>query len=175
MMKWMLRLIFVVLFVVSAKADPDVWPFGSEMPFPWRGIQGTWAFTKDQKSMYMTFKVIKSSMGFNQLDMNLYDDECRVLAKGRGFEADGNWVKGLMTNQNGAADLAVSVHVFSDATMKDMYGESWHPEGKRSNTYTVINLTSYITNKTEVFQLEKKSYSPNTICIQKKKNEGLGY
>ena len=90
MMKWMLRLIFVVLFVVSAKADPDVWPFGSEMPFPWRGIQGTWAFTKDQKSMYMTFKVIKSSMGFNQLDMNLYDDECRVLAKGRGFEADGN-------------------------------------------------------------------------------------
>lgn len=168
MMRYLLSILFVLMIAVTGKADPDSWPWGAEMPFPWRGIQGTWAFYIDNDLTYMGLRTVRNTKGFNQLEMTLYQGKtCKVLSSGAGFEEE-RIVRGMILNPKGYAHM-VTIHVFSDATMKAINGDSWQPSIKRSKTYTVLNLSTVDYDFTETYELQKVHYSPFGICPQKKR------
>ncbi len=172
MMKILLSLFFTLFLNISAHAGPDSWPWGSEMPFPWKGIQGTWSFKSDEQMYYMAFKVVRNSTGSNQLELVLYQaNNCKVVADGGGFEDSDlgdHVVRGMLKSPKGIVRL-MTIHVFSDSTMKEIYGEDWSPEGKRSKSYTVLNVSSTDTDHFETYQLEKIHTNPYGVCPFKKR------
>lgn len=162
-MRLILSLAFAVLVSLTTKADPDSWPWGAEMPFPWKGIQGTWAFYLDNNLTYIGFKTIRNNKGSNQLEMILYQGKsCKMIADGKGFE-DGRVVTGMIVTTKGDIHV-LTIHVFSDETMRLIHGDDWKPALQRSKTYTVMNVTDFSTDKTETFELRKVNYSPYGIC-----------
>jgi hypothetical protein len=170
MMKLLLTGLLVLFTSFPTFAGPgDNWPWGSEMPFPWRGIQGTWSFYSEGSLVYMSFKVVKNRSGTNQLEMTLYQsDTCKVIAEGGGFEDYDHVVRGVLRSPKGAVRL-MTIHAFSDNTMKEIYGQDWEPQGKRSRSYTVLNVSSYDVVEVETFQLQKVSTSPTGMCPLKKR------
>lgn len=169
MMKFLFSIIFVLTIAMAGKAEPgDNWPWGAEMPFPWKGIQGTWAFYVNNELTYIGLRTIRTTRGTNQLEMTMYQGKtCRELSSGAGFEEE-NIVRGMMLYPKGYAHM-VTIHVFSDETMKQMNGQDWKPSFKRSKTYTVLNLSTVDYDSTETYELQKVHYSPYGICPQKKR------
>lgn len=170
MMRVLLTILLTLFTSMASFGGPgDNWPWGAEMPFPWRGSQGTWSFTSNGQLTYITFKTIKNDSGSNQLQMVIYQGvNCAVVADGGGFEEEDHVVRGVLRSPKGNVRL-MTLHVFSDSTMKEIYGDDWQPQFKRSSSYTVLNVSSYDATHVESYQLQKVHSSPYGICPKKKR------
>ncbi len=177
-MKMMLALLVLVLiqipFAQAASSGPsclpysgsrinrdpgDAWPWGSERPFPWRGIQGTWQTNLNGCTALFTFRVTKSVSGVNQLQVIQYDPvSCKVMSRGIGFE-DTRVVRAVMTNiHQETFDLTVHVFNKTDINAGGMLAFS-------TKTVTVMNMSPLgVSDERFSYQLEKLSTDPKGVC-----------
>ena len=150
-------------YTAQARDPGDAWPWGSEMPFPWRGIKGTWLAKAPGVSTYFTFKKVMVADGINQLQVKQFDAKsCRLLSNGVGYEED-RVVKAVLMSRNNAFEL--TVHVFRTADLKNMVGRRLIERAMDSKTATVMSMTS-LSNLDEqmTVELEKIDVDPAGIC-----------
>jgi hypothetical protein len=178
-MRIFLAILMCVGISFAGKADPgDHWPWGAEMPFPWKGIQGTWAVYLNHQLVYFSFRTIQSKNGTNQLEIVQYDGRsCQVLASGGGFEEE-RVVRGMVL-MAGHEAKNITIHVFSEAAMNAAatdYGRGERDErddaistSRRDKTYTVMSMGGLNDANSQSFQLQKVNVSPTGICSQKKR------
>lgn len=145
---------------LTAQAGPggDSFPWGSELPFPWKGIQGTWSTTIGESEALVTFKIVRSEEGSRQLRITIIDaDSCRLVAVGAGYE-DGKVVKAIMSG--GGRASRVTVHAFRESDLR--------PEGKRqykSNSVVAVMSIAPIANGEKVgYELVKISNDSKGTC-----------
>ncbi len=145
--------------------DPgDAFPWGFELPFPWRGIQGVWTTEMGGKPVYFSFKTVKSGSFGNQLGIvEINPANCTVIAKGGGFEED-RVVTAIMNSIDGS--FTMTVHVFRES---DMSIARQIPKPKiddpTDKTVTVLKLNSNDGVSTEVaYELTKVSADINSVC-----------
>jgi len=153
----------------SGQADPgDGWPWGAEMPFPWKGIQGTWSVKIDGQLNYFSFRTVQSVNGTNQLEVIQYSGrKCKILGHGGGFEEE-RVVRGLILT--GQEPKNITIHVFSEAALKygrDSDESTSFRKSKTAKTYTVMNLSGIGQENSEAYELRKVHSSPTGICPQK--------
>jgi hypothetical protein len=164
-MRILLAILMCVGISFAGKADPgDHWPWGAEMPFPWKGIQGTWAVYLDGQLTYFAFRTIHSNKGANQLDMIQYDSRCQIIAYGGGFEDEDRIVRGLFLAKKGAQDI--TIHVFSESALKNANKETPRDRDKEKaeKTYTVMNIGALGSEDVATLQLHKVHTSPYGVC-----------
>jgi len=180
-MRILLAILMCVGISFSGKADPgDHWPWGAEMPFPWKGIQGTWSVYFNHQLIYFSFRTIQSKNGANQLQIVQYDGRsCQILASGGGFEEE-RVVRGMVL-MNGHSAKNITIHVFSEAAMNAAaasYGKENREEydteyqgaaSRRDKTYTVLSVGGLNDEDSQSYQLQKVHASPTGICPQKKR------
>ncbi len=164
MRKFITGVVALLLAVVCQAApktlrDPgDAWPWGAELPFPWKGIQGTWMAKVDGYINYFKFVTIRSENGFNQLQVTQYDANCETIANGAGYEQE-RVVKAMMTGIYGTFNL--TVHVFRQSDLRESKAPGY-VQVPRARTVTVLNLiplgTGLATKNT--FQLERVDQDP---------------
>jgi hypothetical protein len=146
----------------------DAWPWGAEMPFPWKGIQGTWSVFINDQPVLFSFKTIQSGDGTNQLSVHQYDGRtCELLAFGNGFEEkeQERVVRGMILTPNGAKNF--TIHRFSEAALK-MAKEGDSETKRRQKTYTVMNITDFFDiEDAQVVELRKVHSSSTGICTTK--------
>jgi hypothetical protein len=137
----------------------DVWPWGEEMPFPWRGIKGVWMAEIEGCPTYFTFTALKMQSGAHQLQVRQYDPvTCKLISRGVGYEQD-RYVKAVLVGKKGTFDIAV--HVFKNepgkADPRQRYTER--------KTSTVLTLGSFDEIKDPAsYQLYKMHNDPNAVC-----------
>ncbi|MFN7823853.1 MAG: hypothetical protein ACK5P6_00670 [Pseudobdellovibrionaceae bacterium] len=95
----------------------DPWPFGKELEFPWRGIQGTWAAEVDGCVTYFAFKTVRQANNDRVLNVREFDPvTCELKSSGVGFERS-RVVRARMSGGFvGTYDMRI--HVFNRADMK---------------------------------------------------------
>ena len=166
-MRILLAIVMCLGISFSGKADPgDHWPWGAEMPFPWKGIQGTWAVYLNNKLTYFSFRTVLSKNGTNQLEIVQYDGcSCQVIAHGGGFEEE-RIVRGLVLTEGEAKNI--TIHVFSETAMKSGRQEMVQ-RARKEKTYTVMNMSGMNDENTESYQLVKVNASPTGICSDRKR------
>lgn len=140
--------------------DPgDAFPWGSELPFPWRGIQGTWQTNIGGCVSYFSFKP-KTAAGVKQLKVTQYDPiTCQIVSEGVGFESD-RVVKAVMNDKRGKT-FRLTIHVFSPADVRDGNGLKY-----AYRNVTVMNMGPLGATEDErtSHELEKLSTDPKEIC-----------
>ena len=159
-----LLVVLLLAFGLVAQArDPgDAWPWGSEMPFPWNGITGTWAAEHEGKTTYFTFKKIRMADGANQLQVKQYEaGSCKLVASGVGYEED-RIVKAVLLTRTAAFEL--TVHVFRQSDLKN--SKSHMVQKAESKTVTVMSMASLEDNAERLtLELEKVDSDPVGICM----------
>lgn len=98
-------LALTALMITTAQAaDHEVldllpWPWGSECPFPWTKIEGTWTVRKDDSQEKFTFEVTGTwENGTNVLEVRRYDGKGRLIGVGEGISPKGERVvRAVMT------------------------------------------------------------------------------
>lgn len=141
--------------------DPgDAFPWGNELPFPWRGIQGTWQTSIDGCAAYFSFKPVKTTSGVNQLQVIQYNpNTCAVVARGVGFE--GTRVVSAVLTDNRRHDFNVTVHVFNRADLRSGNMIAF----AAAKTVTVMNISPLgSAEDLTSHELEKISTDPKGIC-----------
>lgn len=145
--------------------DPgDVFPWGLELPFPWRGIQGVWTTEMGGKPVYFSFKTVKSGSFGNQLRIVEFNPtNCEVIAKGGGFEED-RVVTAIMNSTEGS--FTMTVHVFRESDMSiSRQVPKPRDTAEDNKTVTVLKLNSNDGVSTEVaYELIKVSADINSVC-----------
>lgn len=101
----------------TAKDDVRPWPWGSEIPFPWRGIEGTWVAEAGECFRFYAFEILKNEAdGERILNVRHFDpNTCHTYSTGIGYQ-QGKIVKAVMNGDEGAYEL--KVHVFKEADVK---------------------------------------------------------
>lgn len=162
MKKFILGLLVVLFSVLSPViADPgDAFPWGSEIRFPWKGIQGYWSTTIDGREAFVHFKIIKmDEWDSRQLKIQIIDaSTCKVVARGVGYE-DEKVVKGVMAF--GSRSAKVTVHAFREADLKSEV----RPSNRYNPIVTIMRLNS--SGTTEVgtaYELKKVGYDLKAFC-----------
>ena len=137
------------------------------MPFPWKGIQGTWSAYIGDDPMLFAFKIVQKSGGTNQLDVVQYDGRtCEMLAYGDGFEEADRVVHGMILTHGGAKNI--TIHRFSEEALKLAKTED-NESKRRQKTYTVMNISDFFDAETsQVLELRKVHSSPTGICASKR-------
>lgn len=155
-------LIILFSFNFQVLAGPgDHFPWGSELPFPWKDIQGTWVTQINGVDAYVTFKAVRTDACYRQLKITILDPAtCKVLAVGGGYEED-RVVKGILTGDNRASK--VTVHVFREA---DMGPDFKHKSVISDVTVTIMSFTPISSSSSEkvAYELSKVSDDPRIIC-----------
>lgn len=146
--------------------DPgDAFPWGFELPFPWRGIQGIWMTEMGGKPVYFSFKTVKAGSFGNQLRIIEYNPvNCNIIARGGGFEED-RVVTAIMNGVDGT--FTMTVHVFRESDMS--LARQMRPVSKMENpndkTVTVLKMNSSDGVSPEVaYELAKVSTDINSVC-----------
>lgn len=140
--------------------DPgDAWPWGAELPFPWKGITGTWETDLDGCVSYFSFKP-RTANGVKQLKVIQYDPmTCRVISEGVGFESN-RVVKAVMNDKRGKT-FRLTIHVFSPSDLHE--GRDFKFAAKNVTVMSMGSLSSNQENRTS-HELEKVSTDPKAIC-----------
>jgi len=148
------------------RRDPgDAFPWGAEMPFPWKGIQGTWMANINGQTNYFSFQVVKYNDGVNQLQVKQFTGNCEFESHGAGYEQN-RVVRAMMVGEYGAFNLTVHVFRHADLKQTDEQGKLMDRTGR---TVTVMKI-SPMSNTTEkgaerrTYQLIKMSKDPCGIC-----------
>lgn len=147
---------------ISIVRDPgDAFPWGCELPFPWRQIQGTWQTDVDGVKTYFSFRTIKTSPEGNQLQIIQYDPTtCVAISTGSGFE--GIRVVSAFMTDNTSQNFNVTVHVFNRADVRTC--DKARPEA--SETVTVITMSPLGSmDGINSYELEKISQDPKGFCL----------
>jgi hypothetical protein len=165
-MRFLLAVMMCLGMSLPGHTDPgDTWPWGAEIPFPWKGIQGTWSVHIGDHLIYFSFRTVQSSNGSNQLEVIEYQGgSCQVLAHGGGFEEE-RVVRGMILDGKNAKNI--TIHVFSESALK--YGRDEALSFRKSKTYTVLNISGLNDENTEVYELHKVHNNPTGICPKKKR------
>ena len=151
------------LGLVAQARDPgDAWPWGSEMPFPWNGIKGTWVAQGEGASTYFTFKKVRMPDGGNQLQVKQYETStCKLLASGVGYEED-RVVKAVLLTRSVAFELTVHVFRQSDLISADSH---FVQKAESTKTVTVMSMASLAdANQRLTIELQKVDADPFGIC-----------
>ena len=142
--------------------DPgDAFPWGSELPFPWRGIQGTWQTEIDGCTYYFTFKTVKSSAGENRLKVIQYDPATCDPISEEGVGIEGDRVVNAVIKDKHHHAFELTVHAFNRSDLKTNNTVSF----ASSKTVYVMNISplgdrEHLTSH----ELEKLSPDPKGVC-----------
>lgn len=81
---------------------PTPFPWGTELPFPWNDIRGTWWAQQENFGSYFTFRVVSSHAdGLNKLRVRQIDGEtCKQIAVGVGIEGADRVVRVQMSGED---------------------------------------------------------------------------
>ena len=164
MKKFIVSLVGALLsFSLIASAGPggDSFPWGSELPFPWKGIQGNWIINIEGVDAYVIFKVLRSeSLGSRQLRISIIDREtCRVIAVGAGYE-DGRIIKAILTSGSRASQ--VTVHVFRESDLKNQSRQSY----KAYSQVTIMSVVSLTGSQEKMaYELTKVGNDLRPTCL----------
>ncbi len=87
------------------------WPWGSELPFPWESIAGTWSAENEKFYTWFSFEVYPSQNGANPLiRVRQVDPLTRTeVASGIGFE-DNKIVKAYMVGKDSRYFISVRAY-----------------------------------------------------------------
>jgi hypothetical protein len=158
--------LFVFLFTLSLQVSAgggDAFPWGSELPFPWKSIQGTWSTEIEGIQAYVIFKVVRpEAAGSRQLKINIVDaDTCRVIAVGAGYE-DNRIVKAIVTGGNRASQI--TVHAFREA---DVRAQTRNSNNYKENSQVTIMSSVPINSsqKRSAYELVKISSDFRPPCL----------
>lgn len=154
---------------------PDVLPWGNELPFPWKGIQGTWvAQSADCSERYFfTFKPLNSANAERLLLVSLYSYDglsCQKLGHGPGYEH--NKVVISVINGPNLKPTEVKVHVFKGSDLRKT--EKDLTTGANTRNVTVLTLSPFKglnSSSEKVFWLRKLSNKIDTGCMLSSKTE----
>ncbi len=157
-----LTLVLAVTNQSQARDPGDAWPWGSEMPFPWKGIKGTWLAESNGLSTYFTFRTVHTADGVNQLQVRQYDSKtCQLLATGAGYEED-RVVKAVLLTPHGVYEL--TVHVFRESDIRDRVSRLI-AKSIDNQTVTVMNISSLASADPRLtLELEKVNMDPAGVC-----------
>ncbi len=161
MKKFMMGMLGIIFALsLQATAGPgDHFPWGSEMPFPWRGIQGTWSTQIGETEALVSFKIVKTDEGSRQLRISIIDAEsCKVVAIGAGYE-DGRIVKAFMSG--GGRASRVTVHAFREADLRAAEGRK---EYKANAMVAVMSVTPISGGEKVGYELVKVSNETKATC-----------
>ena len=152
--------LIIVLFSsgFTVNADPgDAFPWGSEMPFPWKGIQGTWMTTIGDADAYVIFKVVRTENNSRTLKINIVDAvSCKWIAAGAGYE-DGRIVKAIVTN--GTMSSKVTVHVFRHSDVRTKM------QARANAPVTIMSVSAMNAGaEKETYELVKVSTEMRPTC-----------
>jgi hypothetical protein len=140
----------------------ETWPWGMEVPFPWRGIQGIWMADVNGCSTYFTFKIVKNSADDKILQIHEVDPAtCAAIAKGAGYE-DARVVMAVMNGKNGPYNM--EVHSFHEADVIEANNHEYSSSASNKVvTMMTVNPVSAPT-QTGTYQLYKISTDPDDVC-----------
>lgn len=150
---------FIFALCLQASAGPgDHFPWGSEMPFPWKGIQGTWSTRINETEALVSFKIVKTDEGSRQLKITIIDAEsCKVVAVGAGYE-DGRVVRAFMSG--GGRASRVTVHAFRESDLRNQQRSQY----KSNSMIAVMSVTPISGGEKVGYELVKVSGDFKTPC-----------
>lgn len=150
----------VFAFSLQVSAGPgDHFPWGSELPFPWKGIQGTWSTNIEGTEALVSFKIVRSEEGSRQLRISIiHADSCKVVAIGAGYE-DGKVVKAIMSG--GGRASRVTVHAFRESDLRAAEGKR---EYKSNAVVAVMSIATMVGVEKVGYELVKVSNDPKASC-----------
>ncbi len=164
MRKFILGLVALFLsFSLNVSAGPggDAFPWGSEMPFPWKGIQGTWMTEIDGSEALVTFKVKRTQEGSRQLEIAIIDAKsCKVVASGLGFES-GKLVVAMVSG--GGRSSRVTVHAFRESDLRAAEGRR---EYKTNSMVAVMSVSPVIKGEKTGYELVKVSNEAKVVSCR---------
>lgn len=147
--------------------DPgDAWPWGFEVPFPWKGIQGTWAAELDGCLTYYTFKVVKNNSKENVLQIKQFDpDDCKLISRGAGYEDSRVVTAGMTGRKTGPYNFTVHVFKASDLKLIDD-GDSQRTRklAATPKNVTVMTVSPIGSKERKSHQLFKIDSDPEAFC-----------
>lgn len=162
----MLVLAFEAIAKIEIRRDPgDAWPWGAEVPFPWKGIQGVWKTEIDGKTVYFSFRTLRAVNSVKQLQIAEYlSSSCELIAHGAGYEEDDRVVNALMIDRRSGQTFDMSVHVFRQADLKGTKNPQY-TEVPGAKTVTVMNIGPTGRHREwESYQLHKVASNPAAVC-----------
>lgn len=148
---------------------PDVFPWGSEVPFPWRGIQGTWVAQSADCSerLFFTFKSVNSSNSERLLLVSVFSYNgfsCQKLGQGPGYEH--NKVVISVVNGPNLKPTEVKVHVFRGSDLRKSEKDLTSAGNTRNVTVlTMAPVRSGNVETDKVFWLRKVSTKADNNCM----------
>lgn len=90
----MRKILLVLLLVVGVSAaakdvctqgDALPWPWGTECPFPWDGIEGDWVVADNESGDTFSFKVLSvDRLGRRTFEIRRYNAKKELIASGKG-------------------------------------------------------------------------------------------
>ncbi len=139
----------------------DYWPWGKEIDFPWKAIQGFWgAYDKSGCTTYFLFKVLTQYQE-RILTVEQYDARtCKLIGRGIGYERN-RVVRARFTGEKGDFDLRI--HVFKESDILEGSGRLQTPS--LSKLVTVMSM-SPAGNPAQVgiLQIFKVGSDPSINC-----------
>jgi hypothetical protein len=140
----------------------ETWPWGMEVPFPWRGIQGLWMANINGCSTYFTFKIVKNVVDEKILQIHEINPvTCTLIAKGAGYEDD-RVVMAVMNGKNGAYNM--EVHSFRESDVAEA-NERGYTSSMSNKVVTMMTVSSVrASDQKGTYQLYKVSSNPDSAC-----------
>lgn len=145
----------------------DSWPWGSEIPFPWRGIQGVWMAEIDGCANYFSFKVVRDSKEDERILQVWQVDPvtCQSVARGVGYGADRivTAVMAKLAPKRGSYEL--KVQAFKETDLKSIGHRKLNPYASTSRNVTVLTMNPIGRPKdVKTYQLYKLDTNPENVC-----------
>lgn len=180
-----LTLVFVLFFSSLALADGpaclpldpskpaggpiDHLPWGSEVPFPWKGIQGVWVAEIDGCANYFSFKVVKNE-GEKERILQVYQVDpvtCNILARGVGY-GQNRAVTAVMVKtapKRGSYEIKVQAFKESDVISEQQRAKKTGFFAAATRNMTVLTVNPIGRPKDlESYKLYKVQADPTQVC-----------
>ncbi len=139
------------------------WPWGSELTFPWTGIEGVWQATELTCGNLFMFEVVRDSKGTKIVNVYEYDPvRCIAVATGKGFESR-KVVRAVMTGEKGPYQLTIHAFKATDLRSKSKY-QSLIDDQVLVMRMRPLTSSGRLSTKSFSSQLEKVARQPTMIC-----------
>lgn len=146
------------------KGGVNPWPWGSELTFPWTGIEGTWREQGTSCGSLYSFSILKDSKGARIVSVYEYDPhQCKVISAGRGVEQK-KVVRAFMTGSTGPYQLTIHAFRHSDLNSKKGTDVYLVPDPVMVMRKRQLRTDGRPSSKSYAFQLERVDKSPDMVC-----------
>lgn len=138
----------------GTKSDMVPWPWGSECPFPWSGVEGAWTVVSLYESQYEGHKLefAHYTEGTRKaLAVSMYSHQGNLVASGRGYSIDeGKVILATMKNISTERRFRIYVRVYpegqglscTDKSKQVMVAAFCSPRGRKC-----LNESNYILSR----------------------------